>query len=64
MSVRTTADECKDEFVEHLDKAYTSLSKFIDPDTWGHSDYSSEYMIKMEEIHHKLLKLRRKLKER
>lgn len=47
MSVRTTADEKLDEARENLRSANKALITLLDEDTWGHQDYSEEFLDKV-----------------
>lgn len=62
MSVRTTADEKKDEALEHLHEAYKCLLEVLDPETYGSGDFNDEYIHAIEEAIPALLKIKRILK--
>jgi len=59
MSIRTTADEERDKFLEHISGAIESQERFLDPNIWG--EYCEEYTIKVENALHTLRKIRREL---
>lgn len=61
MSVTTTADERRRSALEHLEEAYKDILIFLNPDTWGNSEYSSEYKEEMHEVLTELNKLKSKL---
>jgi len=61
MSVRTTADEKRDEAKYHINMAYECLLEVLDPDTWGHNEYDDKYFETIEKTLIKLLKLKRGL---
>lgn len=61
MGVRTTADENRDEAKAHIGAAYKLLMNVLDSDTWGSSDYKSDYIAEVEEAVITLARLKRKL---
>jgi hypothetical protein len=62
MSVRTTADEYLDNVKDNIREAYSNILKVLDDDTWGSSDFSSEYIETLDEVCLSLLKIKRLLK--
>lgn len=61
MSVRTTADDRRDEAKEHIERAYKCLLEAINPETWGSEDFNKAYIAAMEEALVTLIKLKRDL---
>lgn len=61
MSVRTPADEKRDEAKEHISEAYKCLLDTLNPDTWGSDQFSKEYIATMEESLLMLIRLKRDL---
>lgn len=55
MSTQTRFGELRDEVRDHLSKAYGCLIKCLDEDTYGHDQYSKEYI---DELHKALAELR------
>lgn len=61
MSVTTTADERLEDARENVIDAVKNLHKFLDPDTWGHDDYTEEFKSEVLETCKQLLDIREKL---
>ena len=61
MSVTTRADEKIREARENLDVAYKNILIVLNPDTWGHEEYSSEFLEGLHKIANDLFKLKKKL---
>ena len=61
MSVRTTADDRRDEAKEYIEKAYKCLLEVLDPETWGSEDFNKDYIATVEEALVSLIKLKRDL---
>jgi len=61
MSVRTSADEKRDEAKEHIKDALKCLTEVTDDETWGYEDYSDDYKDKLEESINLLRKIKRML---
>ncbi len=61
MSVTTTADEKLREARENLEVAYKNILSVLNPDTWGNSEYSSEYLEKLHNIASELFKIKKEL---
>ncbi len=61
MSVRTTADEKRDEAKEHINDALKCLTEIIDDEIWGYEDYNEDYKDKLENSMNLLRKIRRML---
>ena len=61
MGVYTTADVKLESAKDHLQKAINDMVELINPDTWGHSEYSSDAMDRFIEASLELIKIRRKL---
>lgn len=49
MSVRTTADEKRDEAKQHLKEAFNCLIIVTDEDTYGANEYNDHYKEALEE---------------
>ena len=62
MSVRTTADERRDEVIEHLRRAIETLSEIVIDQCWGWDQFNDEYQQKLQRSLNALLKIRRDLK--
>lgn len=61
MSVRTTSDEKLDDARNHILSAQKLLLEVVHPDTWGHDEYSDEFVEKILEASIELIKLSRKI---
>ena len=61
MSVTTTADKHLDDAREDIKCAIKNLHKFLDPDTWGHDDYTKEFRRDILEVYKNLLDIRDKI---
>lgn len=61
MSVTTTADEHVRAARENLNDAYKNLLVALNEDTWGHNEYSVEYMEKLFDVARELLQLKKKI---
>lgn len=61
MSVRTIADDLREEAKDHIEKAYKCLLAALDPETWGSEDFNEDYIATMEEALVRLIKLKRDL---
>jgi hypothetical protein len=61
MGVTTTADEKIMEARNGVDQAYRAILTVLDPDTWGHGDFNSEYIEKLHFIQLELLKIKKEL---
>lgn len=61
MSVRTKADEQKDEAIHHIDKSIKHLMESLDVDTWGNEDFNDDFIVTMEESVLKLIRIKRDL---
>lgn len=61
MSVRTTADENREEAKEHLKKAYDCLISVLNTETWGNDQYTDEYIDKIHKTSLQLLHIKREL---
>lgn len=57
----TTCDEKLYSAKDNIDKSFNDLIIFLKPDTWGNSDYSDEYKIKVFDAIHKLLEIKQLL---
>lgn len=62
MSVTTTADEKLEEARENIAFAYKNILTVLDPDTWGSSDFNSNYIDDLHQVTLKLLEIKRLLK--
>lgn len=58
MSVRTTADEKRDEAIDHVTEAIKSLSEIIIGRCWGHDGYTQIYYNKMRKALADLIEMR------
>lgn len=61
MGITTSADEKRDEALDHLNKAYLCILEVINPDTFGGDEYSDDYIEEMERAAITLVGLKRKL---
>lgn len=61
MGVTTTADEKLRSAREKIDGAYKDLLEFLNEDTWGHSEFQTDFIDKVHETALELLKIKRKL---
>ena len=61
MSVTTTADEKIMKSKELISDAYKELLIVLDESTYGHDEYTEEYIQTVHEVAMELLKLKRKL---
>ena len=59
MSVTTTADENREETQCSVKSAITTLTQFLDEDTWGHDNYKKEYIENCEDALILLIKVRK-----
>lgn len=62
MGVITTADESVEKARELIAEAYSQLVRALDPQTWGHDDFNTDYVDKLHEVALGLLQIKRKLK--
>lgn len=61
MSVTTTADKKITEAKEKLSEAYKALLVVLDEDTWGHGEFTEEYIDTVQKVSAEILKWKRKL---
>lgn len=61
MGVVTTADEKISRAKELMNEAYKELLICLNDETWGHNDFSSEYIDAIQEVAVELIRLKRKL---
>ena len=61
MSVRTTAENKRDEAKEYVEKAYKLLIEATDPETWGSEDWNKGYRNKLEKSISRLRKVKNSL---
>jgi hypothetical protein len=61
MSVVTTADEKIKNAKALMSEAFKELLVVLDDETWGHSNFSNEYLEEVLKVSAKLLKLKNKL---
>lgn len=50
MSVITSADEANDSLRKHLKQSIKECNTLLDSETWGHSDFKKEYLLKINEL--------------
>lgn len=65
MSVRTTADEKRDQLKDKMDETLVLLGEcqellftILNKDTWGSNDYRSEYISKLEDVELEVFRVR------
>lgn len=61
MSVRTSADEKRDEAKDHIADALKCLTEIVNDEIWGYDDYNEEYKDKLDESISLLRKIKRML---
>jgi len=61
MSVRTSADEKRDEAKDHIVDAIKRLTEIVNDEIWGYDDYNEEYKDKLDESISLLRKIKRML---
>ena len=59
MSVRTTADEKRDELRDCLEKARSLTCDLTNPNTYGIKDYNHEFIDNMAQMNVELIKMAR-----
>lgn len=58
MGYTTTADQCKYDLEYKIKESIKLCNEFLDTDTWGHDEYTKEYIQKMENVRRKLSKIK------
>lgn len=61
MSVRTRADECRDEAREYIRNAAKALSEIVVDECWGNDDFNDAYRRDLAEVFVTLMQLKKKL---
>jgi hypothetical protein len=59
MGVITRADECREKVIQLFDEAISNLEEFVNPNTYGTSDYSNGFIERVENVLSQLRKHRR-----
>lgn len=62
MGVYTNADAKKDSAAEHIKQAIQDIHDLTSPDTWGHEEYSEDFMNEMIKYEMELKLMLKKIK--
>ena len=57
MSVQTRVDDDREKLKMHLKEARKLCANIFDPDTWGHSDMSVDWMDNIIHMHTELIRM-------
>ncbi len=62
MSIRTTADEKRDDAVEHVTKAIDALREIVIDECWGSRDFTGTYRKALEDAFDALRKVKQSIR--
>lgn len=62
MGVITRADECRENCIQLFDELISNLEEFVNPNTYGTSSYSNNYIEGMENMLAQIRKYRRRVR--